>query len=137
MIQTGDAAGTGSGDCGFKVEDEIVPALKYDRAGRLGLARLAEPNTGACQFFITAAPYPSLNGGYTIFRQVVEGQEVVDKGSAGATRFQRQAADARKAYRDCDPGPVRLLLVERYCADSMTAAIVDGVGKRSAAGRSK
>jgi peptidyl-prolyl cis-trans isomerase A (cyclophilin A) len=79
MIQTGDIAGTGSSDCGFTIKDEIVPTLKYDKPGRLGLARLDSPNTGACQFFITDAPYPSLSGQYTIFGQVVEGQEVVSK----------------------------------------------------------
>uniref|UniRef100_Q029I9 Peptidyl-prolyl cis-trans isomerase n=1 Tax=Solibacter usitatus (strain Ellin6076) TaxID=234267 RepID=Q029I9_SOLUE len=79
MIQTGDIAGTGSSDCGFTIKDEIVPTLKYDKPGRLGLARLDSPNTGACQFFITDAPYPSLSGQYTIFGQVVEGQDVVSK----------------------------------------------------------
>jgi peptidyl-prolyl cis-trans isomerase A (cyclophilin A) len=79
MIQTGDIAGTGSSDCGFTIKDEIVPTLKYDKPGRLGLARLDSPNTGACQFFITDAPYPSLNGQYTIFGQVVEGQDIVGK----------------------------------------------------------
>ena len=77
MIQTGDPTATGSHDCGFTVKDEIVPSLKYDRPGRLGLARLEAPNTGSCQFFITDAPYPSLNGQYTLFGQVVEGQDVV------------------------------------------------------------
>src|SRR3954451_14442930 len=79
MIQTGDIAGTGSSDCGFTIKDEIVPTLKYDKPGRLGLARLDSPNTGACQFFITDAAYPSLNNQYTIFGQVVEGQDVVNK----------------------------------------------------------
>jgi peptidyl-prolyl cis-trans isomerase A (cyclophilin A) len=79
MIQTGDQTGTGGGDCGFTIKDEIVPTLKYDKPGRLGLARLDSPNTGACQFFITDAPYPSLNGQYTIFGQVVEGQDIVGK----------------------------------------------------------
>jgi cyclophilin family peptidyl-prolyl cis-trans isomerase len=79
MVQTGDPTATGAHDCGFTVRDEIVSSLKYDRPGRLGLARHEAPNTGSCQFFITDAPYPSLNGQYTIFGQVVEGQEVVGK----------------------------------------------------------
>ena len=56
-----------------------MPSLKFDRPGRLGLARLTAPNTGSCQFFITEAPYPSLDGAYTIFGQVVEGQDIVGK----------------------------------------------------------
>ena len=80
MIQAGDGQhGDGTGDCGFTIKDEIVPALKYDKPGVLGLARLSQRNTGACQFFITDAPYASLNGEYTIFGQVVDGQDVVGK----------------------------------------------------------
>ena len=79
MIQTGDQTGTGGGDCGFTIKDEIVPTLKYDKPGMLGVARLEARNTGACQFFITDAAYPSLTGEYTIFGQIVEGQEVVSK----------------------------------------------------------
>ena len=80
MIQTGDGQrGDGTGNCGFTIKDEIAPGLKFDRPGVLGLARLAARNTGACQFFITDAAYSSLNGEYTIFGQVVEGQEVVGK----------------------------------------------------------
>jgi len=80
MIQTGDGqAGDGTGDCGFTIKDEIVPTLKYDKPGVLGLARLNQRHTGACQFFITVKDYVSLNGEYTIFGQVVDGQDVVDK----------------------------------------------------------
>ena len=80
MIQTGDGqAGDGTGDCGFYIKDEIVPTLKYDKPGVLGLARLEARNTGACQFFISDAASPSLNGAYTIFGQVVDGQDVVGK----------------------------------------------------------
>lgn len=79
MIQTGDPTGTGSHDCGFTIKDEIVPTLKFDQPGRLGMANIGAPNTGGCQFFITEVPYPSLNGGYTVFGQVVEGQDIVNK----------------------------------------------------------
>jgi cyclophilin family peptidyl-prolyl cis-trans isomerase len=80
MIQTGDGQkGDGSGDCGFTIKDEFVPSLKYDKPGMLGLARLNDRNTGACQFFITDAAYPSLTGEYTLFGQVVEGQDIVAK----------------------------------------------------------
>src|SRR5450631_2142472 len=65
MVQTGDGQqGDGSGDCGFTIKDEIVPTLKYDKPGMLGLARLDARNTGACQFFITVKEYPSLTGQY-------------------------------------------------------------------------
>ena len=43
------------------------------------MANTGSPHTGSCQFFITVTAQPSLNGGYTIFGQVVEGQDVADK----------------------------------------------------------
>jgi peptidyl-prolyl cis-trans isomerase A (cyclophilin A) len=79
MIQTGDPTGTGSAECGFTIPDEIRPTLKFDRPGRLAMANIGSKNTGACQFFITEVPYPSLDGSYTLFGQVVEGQDVVNK----------------------------------------------------------
>ena len=79
MIQTGDPTATGSHSCGFTIKDEIVPTLKFDQPGRLGMANIGSPNTGGCQFFITVKEYPSLNGGYTLFGQVVEGQENANK----------------------------------------------------------
>ena len=79
MIQTGDPTATGSHNCGFTIKDEIVPTLKFDQPGRLGMANVGSPNTGGCQFFITVKEYPSLNGGYSLFGQVVEGQENANK----------------------------------------------------------
>ena len=61
----------------MQLADEYVPTLKFDRPGRLGMANVGKPNSGGCQFFITEDPYPDGNGKYTIFGQVVEGQELV------------------------------------------------------------
>jgi cyclophilin family peptidyl-prolyl cis-trans isomerase len=84
MIQTGDPTATGAHDCGITIKDEILPGLKYDRPGRLGMANIGRPNSGGCQFFITEVPYAGLNpapgnSGYTIFGQVVDGQDLVGK----------------------------------------------------------
>jgi len=68
MIQGGDPAGNGSGDPGYRFKNEVSPDLKFDRPGRLAYAN-AGPGTNGSQFFITEVPYPSLNGGYTIFGQ--------------------------------------------------------------------
>jgi peptidyl-prolyl cis-trans isomerase A (cyclophilin A) len=68
MIQGGDPAGTGMGDPGYAFKNETSPDLKFDRPGRLAYAN-AGPDTNGSQFFITEVPYPSLNGGYTIFGQ--------------------------------------------------------------------
>ena len=78
MIQGGDPTGTGAHECGIKVRDEILPGLKFDRPGRLAMANTGTPNSGGCQWFITvASPIREYDDGYTIFGQVVEGQDVV------------------------------------------------------------
>jgi peptidyl-prolyl cis-trans isomerase A (cyclophilin A) len=78
MIQTGDPTATGAHDCGFRLPDEFVDTLKFDRPGRLAMAN-AGPGTAACQFFITEDKYAAGNGHYAIFGQVVNGQPLVGK----------------------------------------------------------
>lgn len=79
MAQGGDPTGTGTG--GSKLPN--VPAEFTNKAhfltGTVGMARSADPNSGNSQFFIMFAPNPSLDGNYTIFGQVVEGMQYVDK----------------------------------------------------------
>ena len=68
MIQGGDPKGDGTGDPGYKFANETSPDLGFDRPGRMAYAN-AGPGTNGSQFFITEMPYPSLNGGYTLFGQ--------------------------------------------------------------------
>ena len=68
MIQGGDPKGDGTGDPGYAFKNETSPDLGFDRPGRLAYAN-AGPGTNGSQFFITEKPYPSLNGGYTLFGQ--------------------------------------------------------------------
>ena len=79
MIQGGDPAGTGFGGPGYQFEDETKGSPhKFDKAGKLAMAN-AGPNTNGSQFFITMAATQWLTGNHTIFGEVVEGQDVVDK----------------------------------------------------------
>jgi peptidyl-prolyl cis-trans isomerase A (cyclophilin A) len=79
MIQGGDPAGTGFGGPGYQFEDETKGSpYKFDKAGKLAMAN-AGPNTNGSQFFITVAPTSWLTGNHTIFGEVVEGQDVVEK----------------------------------------------------------
>ncbi len=77
MIQSGDPTGTSAHNCGVSVPDEPLIGLQFDRVGRLAVANSGAPNSGACQFFITDDLVPAWNQQYTIFGQVVRGQEVV------------------------------------------------------------
>ena len=79
MIQAGDPTGLGTHNCGFTIPDEFLPGLMFDRPGRVGVANTGKPDSGACQFFITDQAIPSWNNKYTIFGQVVAGQDVVSK----------------------------------------------------------
>jgi len=72
MIQGGDPEGTGMGGHGFQEK------------GKLAMAN-AGPNTNGSQFFVTVAPTTWLNGRHTIFGEVVEGYDVVEKISKVST----------------------------------------------------
>jgi peptidyl-prolyl cis-trans isomerase A (cyclophilin A) len=79
MVQGGDPAGTGFGGPGYQFEDETKGSpYKFDKPGKLAMAN-AGPNTNGSQFFITVAPTQWLTGNHTIFGEVVEGQDVVNK----------------------------------------------------------
>ncbi|MDQ3991362.1 MAG: peptidylprolyl isomerase [Actinomycetota bacterium] len=88
MNQGGDPEGTGSGGPGYQFEDEIVEGLEFDRPYLLAMAN-AGAGTNGSQFFITVEPTPHLNGLHTIFGEVTEGQDVVDRINALPTEADR------------------------------------------------
>ena len=89
MIQGGDPSGTGMGGPGYQFADETKGSPhKFDKPGKLAMAN-AGPNTNGSQFFITVAPTTWLTGNHTIFGEVIEGQDVVNK----ITQVQRDRND--------------------------------------------
>ncbi|OGR61624.1 MAG: hypothetical protein A2X36_01340 [Elusimicrobia bacterium GWA2_69_24] len=76
VVQGGDPRGTGWGDAGFTLRDE-VNRLRFER-GAVGMPK-AGKDTGGCQLFITLVPTPHLDGRYTVFGRVVAGMDAVDR----------------------------------------------------------
>lgn len=78
MAQGGDPVGDGSGGPGYTIPDEFTETILFDRPGIVAMARPNAPDSAGSQFFITTAPAGHLDGQYTIFGEVLEGQEIVD-----------------------------------------------------------
>ena len=76
MAQGGDPTGTGTSGPGYEFVNENSD-LKFDKAGVVAIAN-AWPDTNGSQFFITFGPASTLDGGYTIFGQVINGMDVVN-----------------------------------------------------------
>ena len=77
VVQGGDPRGDGSGGPGYTIKDE-VNARKHT-TGAVAMAKTALPNSAGSQFYITLAPQPALDRGYTVFGQVLEGMEIVQR----------------------------------------------------------
>jgi peptidyl-prolyl cis-trans isomerase A (cyclophilin A) len=92
MIQGGDPTGTGTGGPGYTFEDETPDdGPRFDRPGLLAMAN-AGPNTNGSQFFVTVAPTEWLSGKHTIFGEVTDGYEVVERISKARTKGQDRPA---------------------------------------------
>lgn len=76
VIQGGDPKGDGTGGPGYHLDAEFS-ALPHV-TGTVAMARSSNPNSAGSQFYICLGAAPFLNRQYTVFGQVVSGQEVVD-----------------------------------------------------------
>jgi cyclophilin family peptidyl-prolyl cis-trans isomerase len=76
IAQAGDPSGTGFGGPGYAFVNETTD-LKFDGPGLIAMAN-SGPDTNGSQFFITYTETPQLDGGYTIFGQVISGMEYVE-----------------------------------------------------------
>ena len=98
MIQGGCPQGTGTGNPGYKFEDEFHADLKHDTPGKLAMAN-SGPATNGSQFYITHIPTPWLDGKHTVFGTVIDSQDVVDAVAQGddmKVEIIRVGADAEK-----------------------------------------
>ena len=98
MIQGGDPTGTGCGgeSCwGGTFEDECDPNVSFDKKGLIAMAN-AGPGTNGSQFFITTALTPWLHMHHTIFGEVVDGYDVVEKIENCRTGFMDKPLEEQK-----------------------------------------
>ncbi|MBI2322886.1 MAG: peptidylprolyl isomerase [Chloroflexi bacterium] len=89
MVQTGDPTGTGTGSPGYRFNDE--PVRRDYKRGTLAMAN-AGPNTNGSQFFVIHQDYP-LPKNYTIFGQVVDGLDTLDKIAGAPVRRHPQSGE--------------------------------------------
>lgn len=133
MIQGGCPLGTGTGDPGYRFDDEFHPELKHNKAGVISMAN-AGPGTNGSQFFITHVATPWLDNKHTVFGEVVEGQEVVDAIAQGdkiekveIVRVGEEAEkwDALKAFNDFNEAKAaRLAEEKRKAEEAFTKEVV-------------
>jgi len=76
VVQGGCPIGDGTGNPGYQFDDEITEHTHV--TGALSMAN-SDPNTNGCQFFITYAPQPHLDGKYSVFGQLIEGMDVLER----------------------------------------------------------
>jgi peptidyl-prolyl cis-trans isomerase B (cyclophilin B) len=76
VVQGGCPIGDGTGGPGYQFDDEITEHTHV--AGALSMAN-SGPNTNGSQFFITYTPQHHLDGDHSVFGQLIEGMDVLER----------------------------------------------------------
>ena len=139
MIQAGCPLGTGTGDPGYKFDDEFHNDLKHDRPGVISMAN-AGPSTNGSQFFITHVETPWLDNKHTVFGNVINGMDVVNSISQNdeiisikinAVGDKAKAFDAAKAFEDFNKSKANRIKKEKENELKMLKDFSKGFSKTS------
>ena len=139
MIQAGCPLGTGTGDPGYKFDDEFHNDLKHDRPGIISMAN-AGPSTNGSQFFITHVETPWLDNKHTVFGNVIDGMDVVNSISQNdeiisikinAVGDKAKAFDAAKAFEDFNKSKADRIKKEKENELKMLKDLSKGFSKTS------
>jgi cyclophilin family peptidyl-prolyl cis-trans isomerase len=139
MIQAGCPLGTGTGDPGYKFDDEFHNELKHDRPGIISMAN-AGPSTNGSQFFITHVETPWLDNKHTVFGNVIDGMDVVNSISQNdeiisikinAVGDKAKAFDAAKAFEEFNKSKADRIKKEKEKEHKMLKDLSKGFSKTS------
>ena len=139
MIQAGCPLGTGTGDPGYKFDDEFHNELKHDRPGVVSMAN-AGPSTNGSQFFITHLETPWLDNKHTVFGNVIDGMDVVNSISQNdeiisikinAVGDKAKAFDAAKAFEEFNKSKADRIKKEKENELKMLKDLSKGFSKTS------
>ena len=137
MIQGGCPQGTGTGDPGYKFDDEFHTTLKHDKPGVLAMAN-SGPNTNGSQFYITHVPTTWLDGKHTVFGHVIEGQDIVDAVGQGdileTLEIIRVGDDAKnwnsvEAFRTFEGARQKKILAQKEAGEAKMEQLAAGFDK--------
>ena len=139
MVQAGCPLGTGTGDPGYKFDDEFNVDLKHDRPGILSMAN-AGPSTNGSQFFITHVETPWLDNKHTVFGHVINGMDIVNSISQddeiisvniNAVGEKAQAFDPAQAFEDFNKSKADRIKKEKEKELKMLNDLSKGFSKTS------